>query len=362
MNKKILILCDREADYAQQLAAFLEKDREFPWEITVCSGTEETQACLEEQPVQLLLIGETLMERIKNLAERKGLPNRQIVILNESGRLQYADHQNIEKYQDAENVKRELLKLFVLLEEHAYPSLQMARETRLIGFYSPVRRCFQTTCALTCGRLLAGRHRVLHLSFEYFGSCPLLERAEEGGEKGGEKSAEENADLAALLYYLNSEKQKFWLHLKAAVKSLENWDYICPMENGTNLPCVTLEEWQRLLDICCSLGEYDYVVLDMTDSVQGLPDLLQQCSQVFTIVREDVSSAHKLARYEKMLRKRGDSALWERTVKLKLPGVPVRSYEFLEDYARGEIAEYLREQLKDLGLLEEEGAGDLDEM
>ena len=44
-------------------------------------------------------------------------------------------------------------------------------KAKLIGVFSPVRRCYQTTFSVLMGRLLLGRGRVLYLSFEFCEGC-----------------------------------------------------------------------------------------------------------------------------------------------------------------------------------------------
>lgn len=41
MEHKILALCDPEEDYAEQLSAYLQSYREFPWEVVVYTGISQ---------------------------------------------------------------------------------------------------------------------------------------------------------------------------------------------------------------------------------------------------------------------------------------------------------------------------------
>lgn len=328
LKQRKLVLCDPEADYAQQMAAFLEKDKDFPWEVAVYTDREGLEHFLERLGAEVLLIAESMAGEI--------LPQRavgQVVLLNESGVIRFPEIINIDKYQEAENVRRELLKILAQQEEKVYPVLRSVRESGLIGFYSPVRRCLQTGFAIAYSQLLAENRRVLYLNFQHFAGLPWLDT--ENGEE----------DLAALLYYLDMEKHKFILRMKSMLRSLGNWDYMAPMRNGTNLPEVREEDWLKLINRCRCSGEYDYIVLDLSDSMQGLLNILGQCNLIYTIVREDAAARYKLERYEHLLERKGCVDIKERTVKLALPifaGLPT----IPENYTKGELAEYARKVME----------------
>lgn len=66
---------------------------------------------------------------------------------------------------------------------------------KIIGNYSPIGRCMQTTFALSMGQILSKKHKTLYLNFEsYSGFGYLLNR-------------EFASDLTDVLYYFNCEKK-----------------------------------------------------------------------------------------------------------------------------------------------------------
>ena len=253
-----------------------------------------------------------------------------IVLLNESGEVRFPGIRNIDKYQDAENVRRELLKIYAEGEEKAFPALPYTGKTRVIGFYSPAGRCLQTGFSIAYGQQLAEKERVLYLNFEMFPSFPWLS-AEAG-----------DGELAALLYYLDGDSHKFRTHLRSMLHCLENWKYIPSMRNAENVPTVKGEDWIRLLDRCRQSGEFEYMVLDLNDSMQGLLNVLGQCDLIYTIQREDAVGRYKQERYENLLEKKGWTELQNRAIKLILPEFPDLPL-YPEDYTKGKLAEYARE-------------------
>ena len=111
----------------------------------------------------------------------------------------------------------------------------------------------------------------------------------------------QNRDLADLLYFLAGDEGKFPLRMQTVIQRKGNLDYIPPMRNGQNLLGITWEEWRSLFQRIEELGKYEYVILDLSESIQGLLDVLQMCIKVFTLTREDKMSQCKLDQYEQLL-------------------------------------------------------------
>lgn len=329
MEQKIFVLCDPEEEYARHMSAFLRKEKELPWQVVVYTEVDELIRFGKGHPVQLLLIAESAFRE-----DIRGFPTELLVILNESGLLRHADLKNIDKYQPAENVLKELLAYYADQESVFLPRLQQAGQTRLIGMYSPVRRCLQTTFALVYARLLAEEQHVLYLNFEHYtGVEELMPR--------------QDRDLCALLYYLQTNRANFLLRMRTFLRRDGNLDYMAPVFSGQNLLYVTVQEWKQLLNWILDSGNYDYVVMDLSDNMQGLYEILRLCSRVYTIVKEDAVARRKISQYEQLLALYEYGDVLEKTKRCELPlfrELP----EMLDQYTQSDLAEYVR------GLLREE--------
>ena len=332
MEQKALVLCDPEVDYAQQMAGFLESGHDFPWEVIVCSGRKELEQVFVGASAEVVVIAESLVgETVPKY------PARQVVLLNESGCVRFSEVVNIDKYQEADHVKKELLKLYNRQQNPIYPVLGRSSPAECIAFYSPVRRCLQTGTAITYSQLLSEKKRVLYLNFEsyaYFAENPEEERG---------------TDMASLLYYADAPEEAFAIHLQAICRNMGNWDYVLPMYNVENLAVTEAGEWIKLITKCRSLKEYDLIVLDLNDSIQGVFEILRQCDRIYTIIKSDRAAEKKQNRYEYMVKKKMYEDILQKTVLLQIP-VMSRLPEDLEDYSRGELAEYVGREL----IMEEE--------
>lgn len=328
MEHKILALCDPEEDYAGQLSAYLQSYKEFPWEVEVYTGISQLADGDKQGAIDLLLVAESVY--VPSLPVEVGAT----VLLNESGLVRWSSLKNVDKYQPAENVLKELLEIYMEKEEDFYPRLSTGQSPRIVGMYSPVRRCLQTSFALTYGQLLAEKHRTLYLNFEHYAGIPELL----SGEKG--------RDLATLLYYMKADQSKFVLRMKVLAQKKGQLDYIAPAYMGHNLIYITAQEWQQLLWKIGESGEYDYIILDLSENMQGLLEILRRCSRVYMLVKEDPMARCKIDQYEQILSLYEYEDVKEKTRKCQLP-LFRRLPDLIEQFTRGDLAEYVRDLIEE---------------
>ena len=326
----LLILCDTEEEYARLFGEYLRRQKEQPWDIRIYTDVGELLGREQRGEAAMLVVAENAY-----CEDLKGLQPARVVILNESGMVRWEDVRNVNKYQQAEAVFKELLETYTEVVAYQLPRLHTGYGTAFIGIYSPVRRCLQTSFSLTLSQLLAKEHRVLYLNFEHYAG--IKELLSDGQGK----------DLADLLYFLNAEKDKFQLRFRAMLSRCGNADYVPPMRVGQNLLSVTAMEWRNLLQRIGELGEYEYVVLDLSESMQGLFDILRMCIKVFTIIAEDRVSAAKLLQYEQVLALYEYEDVLDKTRKCALPPVKRLPVE-LEQFSRGELAEFVKREIAEL--------------
>lgn len=325
---KVLALCDEEEEYAQLMSDFLRKHRNLPWEIYTFTNLEDLLECGQE--IEMLVVSEGLYgEDVRKLGTDR------VVVLNESGIKKYEDVVYVDKYQEAEVVLRLLLETYVEIADAQLPRLLKNYKTVFIGNYSPVHRCMQTSFALTMSQILATEHPTLYLNFEHYaGITEMLPDMQ-------------TYDLADLLYFLNAEKDKFRLRFQSMVKRRGNLDYIPPMKSGQNLLTITPGEWMGLLQKLEELGEYEYVVLDLTESMQGVFDILRLCTGVYTLTKDDRIAKAKLLQYEQVLSLYQYEDVLQKTKRVNLPHIRKLPQE-LEQFTKGELAGLVKELIKEI--------------
>jgi len=325
--KDRLVLFDGEEEYAEKLSDFLRKHKELPWEVHTYTAVSTLLEKEKTEDIALLVIAESVYdEGVKVLQCKKQ------VLLNESGILREEGIENINKYQRADEVLKKLLEIYADIADVGLPNLTEGYRSKIVGVYSPVRRCYQTTFALTMSQMLAEKKRTLYLNFEYCAGNPdlLLDI--------------QTKDLADLLYFLNGDREKFMLRMRSMVQHKGELDYIPPMKLGQNLLNISAGEWVKLLQNIVRMDEYEYIVLDLSESIQGLFEILRLCATVFTLVKEDAIAKCKLMQYERMLELCEYEDVLQKTHRCKFPHISKVPTE-IEQYTKSELWQYVKKQV-----------------
>lgn len=322
-----MVLCDPEEEYAQLMTEFLKKHKDLPWKIRTYTSVEDLLRT-EKAAVGLLVVSETAYSE-----ELQSIQTPRIIVLSESGVVRWEGVRYVDKYQQAEEVLREILQLYIEVADKCPPRLRRKTGTIFVGNYSPVHRCMQTSFALTMSQLLAREHSVLYLNFEHYAGIAEL------------MPDMQTLDMADLLYFLNADKDKFLLRMQTICRHVGNLDYIPPMKSGQNLLTITAAEWMKLLQKIEELGGYEYVILDLSESMQGLFDILRICKRIFTLTREDRIARSKLLQYEQLLSLCEYGDVLDKTRRLNLSHIQ-RLPEELEQLTRGDLAELVNDLLK----------------
>ena len=242
----------------------------------------------------------------------------------------------VDKYQPADVVCREFMRFYVeRIAKGSVASVSRLINTKFIGFYSPIHRLGQTTLAIGVGRYLAQRHSTLYLNLE---SCAGM----------GELLPDyQSQDLADLIYYLHADPGKLSLRMKTMVHNMGGLSYFLPVKAGQALLELTADDWMQLFSQIEMLGEYEYVVLDMGDAVNGLIEVLRLCTRIFTPVSRDTRGREKRNQYELVLEKSGCREILRKTIWLDIPRMHLPST--LKEMPGKEMVPYIQEILEELG-------------
>lgn len=206
---------------------------------------------------------------------------------------------------------------------------------KIIGNYSPIGRCMQTTFALSMGQILSKKHKTLYLNFEsYSGFGYLLNR-------------EFASDLTDVLYYFNCEKEKLPYRLEGMIQTINGLDYIPPVLSYRDLAETEGREWIELFREIEKTSKYEYLILDLSDQMKGLFDVLRECFRVFTIVKEDGYAEAKLRQYEEVMKMMNYEDIAVKTKRWSLPEF-CRLPPGLGQLTHGEMAAYVK------GIIEED--------
>ena len=327
----LLAICDYEKKYVYKLAEYLSGKKHFPFRVMAFDNIEKLGVFLKENPVEILLLGETMEE--KSLVETK---SGQTFYLSEENRESGKEHPFIYKYQSGTAIMKKIIELYAEGEGERKVQREEKgkRPMEIIGVYSPIGRCLQTSFSLILGQILAKEKRCLYLNFEaYSGFSRLLEK-------------EFHHDFMDLMYFLREGSGKFVYKLASMVDSIGSLDFIPPAVSFLDILEMEGEKWQLLLDELERSTDYEVVILDLSDHVRGLFEILERCDRIYTITKPDGMALAKIDQYEKLLTYMKKDALLKKTITCKIPVFKQVPYKMIY-LSHSQLADYVKDILKE---------------
>ena len=328
MDKRILAIFDSEENYAYRLMEFISEKLNHPFEIYVFTDRNKFFSCARIKDIECLLISETAY---KQDVEAVKIPH--IIILSENGESLSKALHHINKYQSCENILHEVMEYYTDQAGDVPAALRTrGRRMRIIGIYTPVGRCLQTTFSLTLGQMLARRYKTLYLNFEiYSGFGKILSRSF-------------NSDISDLMYYFSCAREKLAYRMESMVETVNGLDFIPPAEIYQNLAGIRGSQWIDLFQEIEKTSEYEYLILDLTDGIMDLWEVLKECDNIYTIYRDDGIAMAKIEQYERALEHMSFGDITARSTRFKLPVFRQLPIHF-EELTYGELAGYIREKV-----------------
>ena len=307
MNERNLVICDREIRYATGLGENISSRDDLAVKVYVCSSLDKVAELSESITIHLFVVeeGYTYDERSKIDAE-------QVFVL---GRGRIADLEEEEcpiwKYQCADEIIREIFEVYVdKTKENVMRSIRKER-ARLVAVYSPIHRIGKTTFAIALGKECATKKRVLYLNLEEYAG---MER-------------EIGLNLGDILYYMKQGNGNLGIRLQAAIRKNEELDYLAPIPILRDMKEVSEYEWEMLIRELVENSTYDLIILDLSESVQGLCRILEICDRIYMPVSEDRVSQSKLKQYNENVKQLKLEKIERVTCRFVMP-------EQVEDYAK----------------------------
>lgn len=303
MKKSIFAVCDLEASYACNLTEYLNERKSTPFEVQAFTNVESLEQFAKENEIEILLISTRAM-----CNEIKELPVNRTIILSEGEKLQdLEDYPFVYKYQSSDSLLSEVMEYYVADHPKTHFLTSVSHKTKIYGVYSPIGRTRKTLFSLALGEILAERKQVLYVNMEEFSGFEEL------------FGTSYRADLSDLIYFARQKEGSLVYKLNSVVQTFHELEYIPPAFSPADLRDVTGEEWMTFLNDLVTYCEYDVIILDLSEQVEDLFQILNRCDQIYMPVQEDLISKAKLAHYEKLIHMLDLEAVHEKTKRLRLP-------------------------------------------
>lgn len=189
------------------------------------------------------------------------------------------------------------------------------RNTRVIGIYSPINRCGKTSLAVLFSEILARRGNSLMICMDHHNGI----------------LADEELNIAELIYYLSREQhlvsrgEHFYdfSQYDRFVKKWEQISYIAASPSVENMMQIPTEPFCELIHLLQKTNKYQYIVLDLSEGIESLYKVLNQCDVIFMPVLNDCISKSKIQQFEQQINSVTERDVWEslkcRIYKIQLP-------------------------------------------
>lgn len=333
MGKPIMAICDGQAAYTNRLVALFQEKKELPFEIYGFTKKENLQKFCDEKKIALLIISEP--EYREELQEKA--IDRILVLQEGTGSLPEGVAA-VNKFQPAGMLYREIMRVYGEGDRVVPFSETRKKTAQLIGVYSPLHCCMQTTFALAAGEILAKKKKTLYLNFECFsGFETLLGRRFDG-------------NLTDVLYYYGCAREKLSYRLESIVQKMGELYFIPPAASYEDFQDMREEEWIAVITGIAQAGGYEAIVLDLTEQVRGVYGLLAVCDRIYTLLKEDRMAKAKLAQYELLLEREDYRGIREKTKMCRAPFLKNLPSD-ISCLGRGEFADFVEKRLREDGML-----------
>jgi hypothetical protein len=316
MSRLKLAICDTDLTYLKRLDEYIRNHINLSFDIHSFTDTKILADFAEKEDVKLLLVSDG---NYWKLEEEDSLSKfRNILILEEEVRSSCVCEssamngrliEHVSKFQPASSIVEAVVDMCASVPDEFSELTLQARigSSRIIGFYTPLSRCGQTTMAIKMGELLSQKGKTILLSFESFSSmCGLIKE-------------EPQEDITDLLYYADCEKDKFCLYLERIKRTENGLDYVAPAKTALELKDVTSDRIGELTELLAKEAGYEYILLDITEYPEGFYEILRMCKEVFMVTRPHPSDRYRLRMFESILDKNGCEDIQGRIVKCQLP-------------------------------------------
>ena len=194
---------------------------------------------------------------------------------------------------------------------------------------------FQTTYAITLGQILAEKGKALYLNFECFSGFDYMMKS----------LSNSKSDLMDLMYFWECGSENFSYRLGSITEKIGNLDYVRPVHSFMNFEGISSKQWTEFIKAFEEYTDYEYLILDLSEKLNGLFEILRLCSTVYSITDNRKISSAKMRQYETLLCECAYDDVLDKTRKINIPlfreipeNYELLPYSDLAGYIKKEIA------------------------
>lgn len=336
MGNGIIAILDSDADYALKLAEYFNQKSGLNYSVSVFTDYESLEKYLSESFIEVLLISEefrSYVNSIRNVAN--------IFVLTE-GNVDsiLKQYHSLYKYQPTDCILRDVMSCYASSSSNAVVMTSIALSAKIIGIYSPVKRCGKTSFAIAYGCIASLTEPSLYINLEeYPGFSYFVEERALG-------------DLSDLLYFYRQNPGNIDKKLLSLSHTYHNLTYIPPMQFSYDIKNMEGSDLTGFIDTISKTNHFQNIILDISDSVKDVPELLSICDTIYMPTTDDAISKYKIDEFFQSTASICMTPIQDKTEIITLPFVDSqifskpsensRTGDFMEALLFSELGVYIR--------------------
>ncbi len=281
--KHILIIYDRERGYASKVAEYVNTKDSFPFEARYFCEVSQLSLYQDRKNADIILAEEEVCEELGEYIMKDRL------LLLTSNRPDRNDSSGrIYKYQSMDCIIKEIL-MYASSRQDLCNLVTRKQQMKMIGLFSPLGRSGMTTLGLALGEMLSKNHRTIYVDMTAYSNIDHM------------TGQEATMDLSDLMYAINNDSKDISALVGGASTSLFGLDILPSMKRHSDLICIGLHEWKQFLKQLENGTDYEYILLDLSEAIQGLMNIIGMCDRLIVTVPDDPSTDTELERFRSEL-------------------------------------------------------------
>ena len=337
MKKVKFAICAEDTYYCTSLGEYLRYHLNEAFEIVYFTEVEAMEAYFRERVADLLLISDNCYRDLYGQDHYLWERYKHVIVLDdemgfdEEGLIESKGHNpdfmRLSMYLPAVKIVDSILG-FCADRAGEFSGVGIRPKNggcNILGFYTPLHRCGQTTLALKMGELLAKDKKTILISFESFSAL---------GKMFGE---EPEHDLTDLIYYYELEPGCFYLNYERIKKTVNGLDIIPPAGTAQQIKEIHPDVLSDVLKALHERCGYENILLDLTEYPDGFFDILSACNKVYTITRNTPEDTYRVDRFREILLGNGYEDVVSSNIRCSLPHI--RNKKEYDEYVRELIDE-----------------------
>lgn len=341
MSNGTIAIFDSETEYALKLAEYFNLKSGLNYSVSVFTDFQSLENYLSDNHIDILLISEAFSSYTSQL---KNVTN--IFILTEGNMDSVIkEYSVLYKYQSSDCILRDVMSCYASSTDSVQHPYANASPAKIIGVYSPVKRCGKTCFSIAYGCIASLTENCLYINLEEYPGFRFFVNDSPVG------------DLSDLLYFYRQNPQNIDKKLISLSRTYHNMTYIPPMQFSYDIKNMEGNYLSDFIQAISRTEHFQNIILDLSDSVKEIPEILSICDKIYMPSTTDPISQYKIDDFFQSTSAIFHCSIKEKTEILFLPYVDselfpeettahTHSSDFIEQLLFSEFGIYIRKLLE----------------